>query len=472
MASYDINFSATLHATSGNVTAGLVVCPNAASTAYVVATTANRALSGRMGGVALTAAAPGDTCVVQYSGEVPASVTGLGAGAIAAVRVSSTGTLQRITSIPPDPTDDDVIMGDCDALGALTLSPVSHVNPVSSGSSITWATDLAGSVDAAQIVVGLTGASNKTIVRATSRAIEWAAATTTPSLSQEATGSATGAVLTIQAQNALTTGGTLILTSGSGVTAGDVSIRTGGAVALGISAPVINVIPPTLQWSAAGSNVLIFQTTTGAANGNSLTVQAQNADDAGGALVLTSGTGVSAAGNVNIQTGAVTRVAVSPTIANLTGTMRLTFTSSTVHTTSTVALPYDAGTRVILGAKVSDATDATIIGTVASNILTIGDTGQWSELRIRTAGYTLLECGAGLSQDFKVGANYIGSWVAAGLLVGTTTTVFGGGVGCIGIQNAGTVPAGTPSSGGCLYVEAGALKYKGSSGSITPVAPA
>jgi hypothetical protein len=39
------------------------------------------------------------------------------------------------------------------------------------------------------------------------------------------------------------------------------------------------------------------------------------------------------------------------------------------------------------------------------------------------------------------------------------------------IANRATVP-GTPSGGGVIYVEAGALKYKGSSGTITTLGAA
>lgn len=49
---------------------------------------------------------------------------------------------------------------------------------------------------------------------------------------------------------------------------------------------------------------------------------------------------------------------------------------------------------------------------------------------------------------------------------------FGSGVGVIFIANANTVPSGTPSGGGILYVDAGALKYKGSSGTVTTIGPA
>lgn len=56
--------------------------------------------------------------------------------------------------------------------------------------------------------------------------------------------------------------------------------------------------------------------------------------------------------------------------------------------------------------------------------------------------------------------------------VGVGTIDFGSGSGGVmGIVNA-TAPSGTPTGGGVLYVEAGALKYKGSSGTITTIANA
>jgi hypothetical protein len=52
------------------------------------------------------------------------------------------------------------------------------------------------------------------------------------------------------------------------------------------------------------------------------------------------------------------------------------------------------------------------------------------------------------------------------------TTSLGGGVGVVALANATTAPASTPSGGGVLYVNAGALVYKGSSGTVTTIAPA
>jgi len=49
---------------------------------------------------------------------------------------------------------------------------------------------------------------------------------------------------------------------------------------------------------------------------------------------------------------------------------------------------------------------------------------------------------------------------------------FGGGGGVLSIANATTVPTSNPTGGGILYVEAGALKFRGSSGTVTTIANA
>ncbi|MEU7972163.1 hypothetical protein AB0B48_08975 [Micromonospora sp. NPDC049089] len=52
------------------------------------------------------------------------------------------------------------------------------------------------------------------------------------------------------------------------------------------------------------------------------------------------------------------------------------------------------------------------------------------------------------------------------------TTSLGGGVGVVGVGNATTVPASNPTGGGVLYAEGGALKWRGSSGTVTTIAAA
>jgi hypothetical protein len=62
---------------------------------------------------------------------------------------------------------------------------------------------------------------------------------------------------------------------------------------------------------------------------------------------------------------------------------------------------------------------------------------------------------------------------AAGGNVGIrTTSQFGAGQGVIAIANASVVPSADPAGGGILYVEDGVLKYRGSNGTVTVIAPA
>lgn len=56
------------------------------------------------------------------------------------------------------------------------------------------------------------------------------------------------------------------------------------------------------------------------------------------------------------------------------------------------------------------------------------------------------------------------------LLLNTTATGTGSGV--LSMLNAAAVPSTNPASGGIIYVEAGALKYRGSAGTITTLAAA
>jgi len=54
----------------------------------------------------------------------------------------------------------------------------------------------------------------------------------------------------------------------------------------------------------------------------------------------------------------------------------------------------------------------------------------------------------------------------------TSTKSYGGGVGVIYVPNASTNPTTDPAGGGLLYINAGALTYRGSAGTVTAIAPA
>jgi len=53
-----------------------------------------------------------------------------------------------------------------------------------------------------------------------------------------------------------------------------------------------------------------------------------------------------------------------------------------------------------------------------------------------------------------------------------TTSQFGGGQGVMAIANAAVAPSVNPAGAGILYVEDGALKYRGTNGTVTVIAPA
>jgi hypothetical protein len=65
------------------------------------------------------------------------------------------------------------------------------------------------------------------------------------------------------------------------------------------------------------------------------------------------------------------------------------------------------------------------------------------------------------------------SYFTSTMQIGSTSAqVGGGGSGCIGIANRGTAPSTNPTGGGVMYAESGALKWRGSSGTVTTIAVA
>ena len=66
----------------------------------------------------------------------------------------------------------------------------------------------------------------------------------------------------------------------------------------------------------------------------------------------------------------------------------------------------------------------------------------------------------------------IGALAGNNIQLGSATGSVGGGSRVIGITDAITVPTTNPTGGGVLYAEGGALKWRGSSGTITTIANA
>lgn len=234
----------------------------------------------------------------------------------------------------------------------------------------------------------------------TDGSLQWSNLTTTnPIFSQAATNvaSAIGQSTTLQAQNATgttSTGGALNLTSGTGTTAnGAVNLQSGGTTVLQVTnTTLVTMDGTTFQFASTVTSPTINQATTGGASGQTLTLQAQNATTTGGNLALTSGTGTTA-GNVQIQTGAATRVLVTPTFTSFSDTaeaLRITPVSAgttliTFASTDTAATINQTTTGSATGATLT--VQAQNAATTGGNAVVTSGTGG------TTAGNVLLETG-------------------------------------------------------------------------------
>ena len=120
-------------------------------------------------------------------------------------------------------------------------------------------------------------------------------------------------------------------------------------------------------------------------------------------------------------------------------------------------VPYKGGTAT--GVPLSIRTDASSMAnwTLAVQSSASGN-NAYQLFQIQNNSKTMVTSFDGLGNVF-----FNGQSVANGL---------GGGQGVLAIANATTAPATNPTGGGILYAEAGALKYRGSSGTVTTIAAA
>jgi hypothetical protein len=119
--------------------------------------------------------------------------------------------------------------------------------------------------------------------------------------------------------------------------------------------------------------------------------------------------------------------------------------------------------------------------TFASTLEISGAPNAWTHATITTAAGLRIRNGgvaAGNTNAYGLyceaptgGTNNFAALLSGSVVVGATPSM-GGGVGVVFIANATTAPTTNPTGGGILYVEAGALKYRGSSGTVTTLGAA
>jgi len=145
----------------------------------------------------------------------------------------------------------------------------------------------------------------------------------------------------------------------------------------------------------------------------------------------------------------------------------------------------EKGTHIYTSTSIVDTVDAG--GTIRSKGTTLRDVQRretspnfevFYQMSNTQAGYNDWAWCAGSAANDIALRNITASYNAlyfengAGANIGVNGKSFGGGEKVIFIANASIVPNSNPSLGGILYVDSGALKYRGSSGTVTTLAVA
>jgi hypothetical protein len=206
----------------------------------------------------------------------------------------------------------------------------------------------------------------------------------------------------------------------------------------------------------------------------------------GGATTATSGTGTTATltttSNHNLAVGdRITVAGVTPTGYNGTFIVTAAATNSVSYANATTGSQTVAGT-VSVDAQASittrsAATSGLIIrmsASQASNGFQVQNSSGSTLAGIDGGGaiYTTVAMKTPNIQGSGDGLTAVTFSTGRNVQLAGNTASSGGGAGVVGISNATTVPTSNPTGGGILYSEGGALKWRGSSGTITTIAVA
>lgn len=199
----------------------------------------------------------------------------------------------------------------------------------------------------------------------------------------------------------------------------------------------------------------------------------------GGATTATSGTGtvatITTTSAHNLAVGDIVTVAgITPTGYNGTYSVASIPTTTTfTYANTTTGSQTVAGTvRVDSQASITSRSAATVgllvraAASQSSNPFEVQNSSGTVIANVTSAGGVRA---TGTLQGSTISAVADGSTVAtlsaSGNIQFRGSASYGGGVGVIGIANATTAPSTSPTGGGILFVESGALKYRGTSGS-------
>lgn len=261
-------------------------------------------------------------------------------------------------------------------------------------------------------------------------------------------------------QTAIYQGLDITLQSGNG--AGFIKITSGGAFTLSNGSMAFSnasgsgtgvTVTPT--WNGAASIAFGVSVTsaklsqadnvTNSATAAGMTVQAANATGTaatGGDLILTSGTGTTAAGTAHIQSGGVDKITVAPTITTATSTVKTVISSGTGGSALIMNLFGSTGTGVLLSCTNFGWASTTGAATDALN------------LQLNDAGATKFLFSKGVTPSFAQADNVTNSATAAAMTMqaqnATGTTAVGGALNLAG--GTGTATYGQVNITGSLNV--------------------
>lgn len=129
-----------------------------------------------------------------------------------------------------------------------------------------------------------------------------------------------------------------------------------------------------------------------------------------------------------------------------------------------------AGTLLVSSGGTSiNAVDRAAATNFAAYVLRTNAVDRWA---VQMVNDTTENLNVTDSANGKTALVAIPAAAAASLQLVGGTPALGGGVGVIGVTNSTTVPGTNPTGGGVLYAEGGALKWRGSSGTVTTIAVA
>ena len=284
--------------------------------------------------------------------------------------------------------------------------------------------------------------------------------------------------------------GTLILTvdkfNGSGshnswlfAIAGEIG-QTGATGASG----VISVTSPITNSGSASSAIvgidqtLLSLTRSQISDFTSGTVtSASTAQQAGTAVyATTSGTAIysTTSGTALTISGTITNSQISDfgsgTVANISGTVTQAQVSGLSSTLAGYAALGSANAFTVGGQVINNAATAVVplairaIAGQSANLQEWQNSGGTALVNVSSAGQ--LNALQGLNTTTIRGTDSLTAILVSngrGITIGTNSAIQGGGTAVIGIANASTIPTSSPTGGGILYVNTGALTYRGTS---------